>query len=203
MYEQTVGYPKISASETPFPHLFLRELFSRDWAGQVRETCENLASSLDRKIANRPDKQYSMKILPLYESGLPSGDLPKLPPVLRELAQAILASALMDIAKRYAGLSTDYTFDLGLYLFEPGDFVSPHLDKQEKALTAVIYLNENWDPEQGGSFDYHGGDGEIVQRKYPEYGSAILFQPGPTSLHSVAEVKGGLRITLQLEVFES
>ena len=76
---------------------------------------------------------------------------------------------------------------LGLFSFEshfahyaPGDFYKRHLDafrgQQNRVLTVVAYLNQNWRPEYGGELLIYPEDGgEPLLNVTPDFGTLVVF----------------------------
>ncbi|XP_015123576.1 prolyl 3-hydroxylase OGFOD1 [Diachasma alloeum] len=63
----------------------------------------------------------------------------------------------------------------------------------DRKIAYVLYLSENWTPEDGGSLDLFDTDSldrprNIVHSLIPEYNSLVFFEVTNTSYHQVAEV---------------
>lgn len=75
----------------------------------------------------------------------------------------------------YLGLA-DYESHFALY--PPGAFYQKHLDRfrddDRRTLSAVFYLNENWQAEQGGALRIYPQDAAALDLP-PEAGSLVLF----------------------------
>lgn len=88
--------------------------------------------------------------------------------VMDELRQA-LNQAL------YLGLE-DYESHFALY--PPGAFYQKHLDRfrddDRRTLSAVFYLNDDWQPEHGGALRIYP-DGDAPQDLLPRAGTLVLF----------------------------
>ncbi len=84
-------------------------------------------------------------------------------------------------------LRVNREFYLGLFRYEchyahfaQGSFYRRHLDifkgKSNRRLTAILYLNHNWRPEDGGALKMYRGDEEQpFVEVLPEYGRMVLF----------------------------
>lgn len=75
----------------------------------------------------------------------------------------------------YLGLE-DYEGHFALY--PPGTFYQKHLDRfrddDRRAVSAVFYLNSDWQPEQGGALRLYLADGRELD-VLPEAGTLVLF----------------------------
>jgi SM-20-related protein len=73
-----------------------------------------------------------------------------------------------------------FSFESHLAIYEPGDFYKTHVDafrgQSNRRLSLVIYLNHDWQAEQGGELVlYHPQTGVELQRVLPEFGTLVLF----------------------------
>jgi SM-20-related protein len=69
--------------------------------------------------------------------------------------------------------------------YEVGAFYQKHLDafrggrqqgKANRVLSTVLYLNENWQMEEGGELVIYAQDGEqILERVQPQFGRMVIF----------------------------
>jgi SM-20-related protein len=75
----------------------------------------------------------------------------------------------------YLGLE-DYEGHFALY--PPGAFYQKHLDRfrddDKRSVSAVFYLNDDWQPEQGGALRLYLGEGRELD-VYPQAGTLLLF----------------------------
>ncbi|MBB1518851.1 2OG-Fe(II) oxygenase [Aquipseudomonas guryensis] len=85
-----------------------------------------------------------------------------------ELRQALNQAFFLGLA--------DYESHFALY--PPGAFYQKHLDRfrddDRRTVSAVFYLNDNWQPEQGGALRIYPADGALLDL-LPEAGSLVLF----------------------------
>jgi hypothetical protein len=73
---------------------------------------------------------------------------------------------------------TDLPRDVGLFTHEKGEYISLHHDEPEKALTVVLYFNQNWPADGGGHFEVrvsHNPTTAPVQSLAPDAGTMIAF----------------------------
>nr|WP_240919656.1 2OG-Fe(II) oxygenase [Oceanimonas sp. MB9] len=63
--------------------------------------------------------------------------------------------------------------------YDQGDFYKKHLDafrgRSNRRLTTVLYLNDDWQPDQGGELLIYGDRGEPLHRVRPEGGTLVCF----------------------------
>jgi SM-20-related protein len=87
-------------------------------------------------------------------------------------------------------LTLNRTLQLGLFEFEShftrypaGAFYARHIDQlrgdSHRKLSCVLYLNENWKPEEGGELRFYlSGDGAEFEDVLPEGGRLAVFLSG-------------------------
>ena len=87
-------------------------------------------------------------------------------------------------------LTLNRTLQLGLFDFEShfarypaGAFYARHMDQfrgdSRRQLSCVLYLNENWKPEDGGELRFYlEGDGAEFEDVLPQGGRLVVFQSG-------------------------
>ena len=87
-------------------------------------------------------------------------------------------------------LALNRTLQLGLFEFEShfarypaGAFYARHIDQfrddSHRKLSCVLYLNENWKPEDGGELRlYLDGDGAEFEDVLPQDGRLVVFLSG-------------------------
>ena len=153
----------------------------------------------------RHEKQYAMNLLYLVENGQRNPDA-GLDPEWELLVDDLTSSAFMDWLETGTGLSLrQLVTDVGIYTHEDGDFISVHKDKPNKALTAILYVNEHWPHDGGGHYEVRrtsNPDEAPVRTIPPRAGQFLAFPPTDRSWHAVAPVRTGgalTRLTVQLE----
>jgi SM-20-related protein len=87
-------------------------------------------------------------------------------------------------------LTLNQTLQLGLFEFEShfarypaGTFYARHIDQlrgdYHRILSCVLYLNENWKPEDGGELRFYpDGNGAEFEDVLPQGGRLVVFQSG-------------------------
>jgi 2OG-Fe(II) oxygenase superfamily len=151
------------------------------------------------------EKQYAMSLLYLVENGRRNPDA-HLEPEWEALVGDLTGSAFADWLEAGTGLGLHHLVtDIGMYTHEDGDFISVHKDKPSKALTAILYLNEDWPHDGGGHYEVRRSpdpDEAPVRTIAPEAGQLLAFPPTDRSWHAVGPVTTGgtlTRLTVQLE----
>ncbi|AUG78269.1 Putative Hydroxylase [Kitasatospora sp. MMS16-BH015] len=154
------------------------------------------------------DKQYGMYVLPLVSRGEPLPGLAQAGPAWRELAESVLGGAYRAWVEEAVGAETaDCPIDLGVFVFGPGDGVSPHTDKADKWATHVFYLNEEWCEADGGSFQVRADPSPgspPVASVVPGGGRSVVFARSDASWHAVAPIAPTApeyRYTVQVEMW--
>ncbi|HET8662502.1 MAG TPA: 2OG-Fe(II) oxygenase [Micromonosporaceae bacterium] len=197
---------KLEHVEEPFTLHLAQGMLSDE---QVRTLYATAPLSQAQPIARTdPDheKQYKMNLLYLLYDGQPSEAAAGLAPAWSALLDDLRSEGFMTWLE--AGTNQklrDLSFDIGVYTHVDGDFISVHKDKPNKALTAILYLNEDWPAGAGGEYEVRpSGDprAEPLRRIPPRGGQFLAFPPTDRSWHAVSRVDTGgrvTRLTVQLE----
>lgn len=83
-------------------------------------------------------------------------------------------------------LLINYELFMGLFDYEchlahypPGAFYRKHVDafkgRSNRILTSVLYLNPDWQADDGGELVIYGDDGEVLETVLPQAGKLVLF----------------------------
>lgn len=71
-----------------------------------------------------------------------------------------------------------FSFESHFTLYEQGDFYKRHMDafrgERNRIVSLVTYLNEGWQPDQGGELVLYPPEGEAI-RVSPAFGTVALF----------------------------
>jgi SM-20-related protein len=197
----------VTAHETPYTWAQADGLLPQALLEQLRATLP-ATDLFDRK--ERPaggDKAYAMHVLPLVQQGGDCAVLDRLDPVWRDLATALRAPAYLDWVQRAVRVPVSAQHaEIGLFVFGPGDYVSCHTDKPGKLASHVLYLNEDWGPEDGGAFEVHtsGSGGTPHSALPPQAPRSVVFARSERSWHAVEPVGADaarLRCTIQVELW--
>lgn len=72
-----------------------------------------------------------------------------------------------------------FDYEAHYAVYQKGDFYKQHIDalkgKSNRVLSSVLYLNENWQKEQGGELILYNKDNEKIQTVIPDAGSLVIF----------------------------
>jgi len=198
---------QVERHSEPFDWLVLHDLFdcaTREALCRALQSVEGIRRA-ERRAGG--DKQYGMGVLPLVARGdrLPAAD--HLLDPWPEVVDALMSDAYRQWVSDNLVDAGTARFDIGIFTFIEGDFVTPHTDKPEKIATHVIYLNEDWPDAYGGAFEVREGPSETepaVALVPPRGGRSVLFACCERSWHAVQPVAappGVLRTTIQVEMF--
>jgi Rps23 Pro-64 3,4-dihydroxylase Tpa1-like proline 4-hydroxylase len=88
---------------------------------------------------------------------------------------------------------TGHDLGLDLWEYEPGDWLSPHVDKPEKLVTQLLYLTEGWRPEHGGYLRVlrDAAPGSVDRLLAPALGSSTVLVQSGSSWHAVDSPRPG------------
>ncbi len=152
------------------------------------------------------EKQYRMNLVYLVQDGEKAEAASSLPPAWSQLLSDLQSEDFMTWLEAGTQLMLrDLVLDIGVYTHVDGDFISVHKDKPNKAVTAILYLNDQWPSGSGGEYEVRDSadpDAQPVRRIPPRPGQFLAFPPTGKSWHSVSRVDTGgalTRLTVQLE----
>lgn len=190
----------------PFAIHLAQQVLTREQVAKLYAT-----APLDRaeKITRTdPDheKQYRMNLVYLLRENQRSETTASLAAPWQELVDDLVSEEFTGWLEEGTGLALrDLVLDIGVYTHVDGDFISVHKDKPNKAITAILYLNEEWPEGAGGEYEVRSSgdpDAAPVRRIRPRPGQFLAFPPTDKSWHSVSKVDTGgttTRLTVQLE----
>ena len=150
-------------------------------------------------------KQYSMHLRYLRKRNVVEDIVARLAEPWRTLVDDLTSPVFEDWICDGTGLALrDLPVDIGVYSHRSGDFISIHMDKPTKALTAILYLNPDWPVDAGGAYEMRGSADPAdppVRCFHPTAGQFIAFAPTRQSWHAVSPVsaEAPVRLTVQLE----
>ncbi|MFJ2269915.1 2OG-Fe(II) oxygenase [Streptomyces sp. NPDC087849] len=179
-------------------------------AESVKSLYENAPrDGYKRVVVSDPnhDKQYAMNLLSLQKGGDKiSAVTDSLSPQWKQLLQELRGDQFVSWLERGTGIKLRHlATEIGIYIHDPGDFISVHKDKTDKALTAILYLTPYWPEDGGGQYEVRNSPDpadEPARRISPRAGQFLAFPPSEKSWHSVSEVTASdevKRVTVQLE----
>lgn len=73
-----------------------------------------------------------------------------------------------------------FDYELHYAHYPPGAFYKKHMDafkgQANRVLTTILYLNPDWQPEDGGQLLIYGPDSdEVIETVNPHFGSFVIF----------------------------
>ncbi len=157
-----------------------------------------------------PQKHYSFELLNLVVKDQ----------VLDETKQYIddkwlnMATSLLSVSYKQSvsqklGINLDSTTtSIGFYKFGQNDFVSPHVDNENKVLTQIFYFNRFWDKSWGGDLKILGSKkpDDVIFSLAPLSNFSTLIARSEHAWHMVSPVTAHAsspRLSLQLEFIRS
>ncbi|MFI5617206.1 2OG-Fe(II) oxygenase [Streptomyces sp. NPDC051567] len=152
------------------------------------------------------EKQYRMNLTYLMVNGKEARTAHMLPAPWRTLFDDLVSDRFTRWLSAGTGIELGgLSRDMGIYTHVDGDYISVHKDKPEKAITAILYLNDSWPSDGGGEFEVRmsadAGEPPALSLP-PRPGRLLAFPPTDSSWHSVSTVRtdgGRPRLTVQLE----
>ncbi|GGM48778.1 hypothetical protein GCM10012275_19640 [Longimycelium tulufanense] len=198
----------VQAHLTPYSWAVVEDLITPDNRARLRKDIPPLEVFKREQRLDGGDKIYGMYVLPLVDKGVRLPVLDRLGPAWVDFVAAVDTDDYRSWVESTVGATIrPEAFDVGLFVFAPGDWVSSHTDKSEKSATHVLYLNESWAPDHGGAFEVREG----VDLSTPPYesilpagGRSVLFAQSERSWHAVAPVTSSApdpRFTIQVEMW--
>lgn len=81
-------------------------------------------------------------------------------------------------------------------------YLSVHTDKQEKLVTQLIYLEEDWEESWGGCLHLHNSNSEkeVIRSITPKIENSVVLVTSPNSWHSVTPVSHNRRSRRSLQI---
>ena len=152
-------------------------------------------------------KHYQFQVLKLVERSLITSNFQVLSDLWRNFIQDLYSKQYIDLVCQILNIPTgQYFIDIGLFKYDKGDWVSPHLDHPKKAFTQLFYFNENWDDLWGGLLLLHTGPGfDKVFRFFPPIVETSILFKCDNAWHSVTPVTNNAqkeRLSLQIEAWK-
>ena len=176
---------------TPFRWSLLDSLIPREPALVLSREFPSVGFHVSRREAGS-NKTYTMKkraVLAPVRGVEP--DVSDLSPTWLELFDELRAPGYFGAIERLAGFAIDPgLMDITFTRHAGGCFVSPHVDHEEKAMTQLIYFNDEWNPSWGGCLRIltERRINACVAEIAPRLGTLALIVRSDHSWHAVTEV---------------
>lgn len=165
----------------PFPHLVIDDLL---------RLSPSAASTF-------PDITWSdwFEMVDRYQQNKRScADLDLIPEPFRALIRELSEPRFLRVLEQITGIKQlipdPYLAGGGLHLSGPGGILSPHTDfhyyrplNLYRRINVLVYLNDNWSPEDGGCLSLYDTQGRAVQTVVPDWGRVVIFRTDHESVH--------------------
>lgn len=192
---------------TPFSIFLAQRALTPERVKSLYETAPDAGYKRIEVLDPSHEKQYAMNLLSLQKNDEKIPEATRLlSPEWSELLEELRGTEFISWLERGTGLELrPLATEIGIYTHQDGDFISVHKDKDDKALTAILYLNPHWPDDAGGQYEVRRSADpaqEPHHRIPPRGGQFLAFPPTDRSWHSVAPVHAGgevTRLTVQLE----
>ncbi|MFE4856700.1 2OG-Fe(II) oxygenase [Streptomyces sp. NPDC056670] len=181
-------------SPEPYPHAVLNDSFLAQQDSLVREFPTE-GFHYDVREDGGPDrKRYRTYNYQLVRFGVPDEEnVNRLPPAWRLLLADLTSAAYR--AAVSAGTGVDLTgtvLDIRMVRYAENCWIEPHVDRPDKVVTHLFYLNDTWRPEWSGalrvlrSADMDDWSKEV----FPLAGHSVLMVRTDDAWHAVPPVTG-------------
>ncbi|MGW1835149.1 2OG-Fe(II) oxygenase [Streptomyces sp. NPDC002067] len=181
----------------PYPYAVLRDVFGGEQDALVAEFPAE-GFRYDVRENGGPDrKRYRTYNYQLVKDGVPdAANMARLTPRWRRLLDELTGPAYR--AAVAAGSGADLTgtaLDIRLVRYAENCWIEPHVDRPDKVVTQLFYLNETWRPEWSGalrvlrSADMDDWSDEV----FPYAGNSVLMVRTDRAWHAVPPVTGSGR----------
>lgn len=165
----------------PFPHLVVDDLLrlSPSAAGAFPDVSwSGWLAMVDRYQQNKRSCN-DLGLIPEPFSAL-----------IRELSEPRFLRVLEQITGIKQLLPDPYLAGGGLHLSGSGGILSPHTDfhyyralNLYRRINVLVYVNDNWSPEDGGCLHLYDTQGRAVQTVVPDWGRVVIFRTDHQSVH--------------------
>ncbi|MHB9806402.1 2OG-Fe(II) oxygenase [Pantoea ananatis] len=160
----------------------LCNLISLDWIKKIKSELSML--TFHKVASDRTHKHYCMEVFNPQKQEMKSYILNQ---VILELTSANYLEALeLFTNSKLRGREIELNF----WRYSATDYLSPHVDKEYKFLTQLIYFNEYWEVDYGGSLNIlrSRSQEDLYKRILPLYNLSPLIMNSRKAWHSVSPV---------------
>ncbi len=169
----------------PWRHLYLADALPAGYAARLARTFP--ADRLTPTARSGSDKDYRLWTADLT-------DAVGLPEPWDDFLRLLGSDAHRDLLARRSGVDLSGTrVTLTVWEYRGGDFLAPHVDKEEKVLTQIVYLGEQWAEGDGGRLlvQRTPDPDDVVSRLSPTLGATAVLVRSDHSWHSVESPRPG------------
>jgi Rps23 Pro-64 3,4-dihydroxylase Tpa1-like proline 4-hydroxylase len=165
----------------PWAHAFLPDAISADVAGE-------LAQSFPHEALIPAERLSGQKTYRLATASLDSDDSDA-PNSYRALARSLAGADYRVAVTDLIGIDlTDAQLAINVWEYRSGDWLAPHIDKEIKIVTQIIYLSADWRPGCGGRLLIYNGTRSpttVATAHSPLLGSSAILVRSERSWHAV------------------
>lgn len=190
----------------PFTWVYAKRLFAPVDAERLRNTFPTDGFTLTRGLGTA-GKAYQMDSRTLHEDGA-AHPLEDLHQGWRRLLDQLLGDDYRESVSDLTRVDVKgCAAEIRLCRYGPSCWLDPHTDRPDKKVTQVVYFNEHWKREWGGSLRIlRSPDADDVAYEVePGLGSSVVFVRSDRSWHAVAPVVPGVdrpRLSLLVHLTE-
>ena len=179
------------ATAAPFPHLVLDRALT-------------LPPSVVADAFPDPTWQHWTRFADAYQHQKRAcGNIALLPPLFQDMVHALSGPAFLAFLEAVTGIRglipDPYLSGGGLHSSGPGGILAPHADFHSygrlalfRRINVLVYLNEDWRQEFGGSLElFRKGDTTPTASIVPEYGRMVMFVTDDKSIHGFTKPVAG------------
>ncbi|MEU7935380.1 2OG-Fe(II) oxygenase [Micromonospora echinofusca] len=185
--------------QEPFPWYQLNGTFGAPLADELEATfpADGFAA------VSRPDgeKSYEMWVRQLCPP-VPEATT-DLPPAWAALTRYVTSPTFAAAVGELTGLPVaDAAVEVNLWRYTAGCWLAPHLDKPEKIVTVVCYLNRDWPTGEGGELlllNSARAD-DVARRVAPLLDTGVILVRGNRSWHAVDGMRDNPRERRSVQV---
>jgi len=192
--------------EYPYSWLKLDGFISRDLGQRLSETYPQNDFTLNKRLSGG-SKQYQFSVRNIVEKG-GWKELEGISEEWIRFLRYVDSESFTREVEEMTGLElAECSKDIGFFRFDQGDWVSPHIDREYKRLTFVLYFNVEWHSSWGGCLHIlKSKDSDSwVTESLPLIGNAAGIIKSANAWHAVTPVTGAAksyRKTVQVEFWE-
>ncbi|CAI0942983.1 2OG-Fe(II) oxygenase [Serratia quinivorans] len=176
------AFDDASYYKEPWEWGLLHDLISPDGIKSITDEVKNL--NFRAVASNSGDKNYRMGLIEMRKQEVKSD-------ALNELIIELTSDNYLTKLEIFTNSQLrDREIELNIWRYSMKDYLSPHVDKDYKFLTQLIYLNESWETYYGGSLNILGSSNEddIYERILPTCNLSPLIKNCKNAWHSVSPV---------------
>ncbi|MFI2207379.1 2OG-Fe(II) oxygenase [Streptomyces sp. NPDC020192] len=184
-----------SPATDPYPHVVCAETFTPGSCEAISAGFPATGFHYDVRMENSEGKkQYRAHNMQLVDGGTPvPGNIARLSGVWRRLLDEITGAGYRGVVQQLMGIDlTQAVLDIRLVRYDQDDWIEPHVDRPDKLVTHLFYLNERWQPEWSGALRLLRGPDidDCAVEVFPRMGTSVLMARTQDAWHAVPPITG-------------